>query len=75
MARTFNPWRFDTVAIPPDLRREIIATELPVIPSERLYAHRASDEKRHGGRPRLRLVTVVALAVACMALAGWWVWS
>ncbi len=75
MARSFNPWRFDTIAIPPDLRREIIATELPVIPSERLYGHRASDGTSQGARPRLRVATVVALVVACFALAGWWVSS
>lgn len=38
--RSFDPWKFGTVPIPKGLRKELLGTELPVIPQERLYVSR-----------------------------------
>lgn len=73
VARGFNPWRYGSFAIPPELRREIIATELPVIPDERLYG-----KASHGGSkaPAVpwRLLALGALLASSLVAASLWVW-
>jgi hypothetical protein len=41
--QSFDPWKFGKVAISPSLRKELIGTELPVIPPDRLYASAGSE--------------------------------
>lgn len=35
--KSFNPWRFQAITLPPDARRELLQMELPRIPEDQLY--------------------------------------
>lgn len=74
VARSFNPWRFGSIPIPPELRREIIATELPMIPDERLYGKEPDGGSRAPAVP-WRLLAFGALLVSSVVVASLWVWS
>jgi hypothetical protein len=75
--RSFDPWKFGKVAIPPSLRKELIGTELPVIPPERLYASAdpslppslagAPEAERRGSL----LAAVAVLVLFGVVMLGW----
>jgi hypothetical protein len=62
--RSFDPWRFGKVAIPRGLREELIGTELPIIPSERLYMSPAASV--HGNSRLERRASLLAAVVVVL---------
>jgi hypothetical protein len=75
--RSFDPWKFGKIAISPSLRKELIGTELPVIPPERLYSSagvevepRPPDATRAERRGSF-LAAAAILLLFGFALLGW----
>lgn len=68
---SFDPWRFDRVRIPPELKRELLGLELPRIPTERLY--RASTKPVRSIAVRMFAIRLTLVTAALLVLGViWW---
>jgi len=69
---TLNPWRFERVRIPPELKREFLGLELPRIPTERLYSGATTQARARRSGQKLPLAIAVVAAVALVLAVLWW---
>jgi hypothetical protein len=83
--REVDGWHFKAHTMPPGLRMELVAAELPEVPEAELYRAHGAPEPESTGRPpegpsrvrgrRVLMLAGATLGAAVLAAAAWLAWN